>query len=210
MAWIEGGDPAEYPLMLAWDGALYIVYYLALMHHLNGVAEGALKTFRPLLQMDEDTVARARYELTTLPARTIWIGGGVGVLSYRGWPGLFTDRTPHRRDLWHISAQVSFSASNFILGIFIYHTLRQLHMVNRIHVTATRINLYRRDPVYAFSQLTARQTGIGWMLGLSLGLISPHWPCPHAGGRPVDRRCAATAGATALHPAPDERPSSAG
>ena len=42
----------------------------------------------------------------------------------------------------------------------IYHTVRQLRLVGRIHAASERVNLFRPAPLYAFSRLTS-QTSIG-------------------------------------------------
>ncbi len=181
--WIEGAEPVGFLSLIALDGATYIVYYLALMHHLDGVAGRALDDFRPLLQVDELEFKRFQYELTTLPARSTAIAGGVGIaitLASLPWmPSPDIAAEPARHFLagvaaglaHHLSAQVTFAIANAILAIFVYHTVRQLRLVTRLHATVPRINLYRRAPIYAFSRLTAR-TGIGWILAFSLGL----WP----------------------------------
>jgi preprotein translocase subunit SecE len=47
--------------------------------------------------------------------------------------------------------------------VFVYHTLRDLHMVSLIHERAKNVNLFQLTPLYAFSGLTAR-TGISLLL----------------------------------------------
>jgi hypothetical protein len=55
--------------------------------------------------------------------------------------------------------------------VFIYHTIRQLRMVSLIHASATNVNLFRRTPLYAFSNLTA-QTGISLLLMNYFGVLT--------------------------------------
>jgi hypothetical protein len=155
--------------LIAGDEAMYIVYYLALMHYLDRYAGQALIQFRPLLQVSDSQFARLHYELTTLPARSTLLASGIGLLvTLISLPFTPTDaflagviRQP--------SNQLAFLIGNAILAGFVYHTIHQLRMVSRIHATVTRLNLYRRGPIYAFSRLTMR-TALGWVLGLSLGL----------------------------------------
>jgi hypothetical protein len=166
---LEGTQPLALSLIIASDEALYIVYYLALMHYLDSTAGDALDQFRPLLQAGDVELARLRYELTTLPARSTLIAGGIGILvtlvSLPFTPAEATLAEVIRRP----STQLAFYVGNAILAIFVYHTIHQLRMVSRILATVTDLNLYRRGPVYAFSRLTAR-TALGWVLGVSLGL----------------------------------------
>jgi hypothetical protein len=170
LGWIEGAESLGSFSMVAGDGAFFIVFYLVLMHYLDGVAGRSLDEFRPLLTLSELQIVRLRYELTTLPARNTWIAGAAGLLvtllalPFQPETGLYAE--PAR----HISSQIVFAASNFVMAIFIYHTLRQLRMVNHIHATAAQVNLYRRESLYAFSRLSAR-TGMGWILALMMGLV---------------------------------------
>jgi hypothetical protein len=54
--------------------------------------------------------------------------------------------------------------------ILAYHTFRQLRRVSQIHASAPAISLFQTEPLYAFSQLTAR-TGIGVLLFASYSNI---------------------------------------
>jgi hypothetical protein len=169
LAWLESVQSVGLSLLLASDKALYIVYYLAAMHYLDGTASHALKQFRPLLEVGDSEFARLHYELTTLPARGTVAAGSIGLLvtlvSFLFTPADALLAQVVRQP----STQLAFLAGNAILAVFVYHTAHQLHMVGRIHAMVTRLNLYRRTPVYAFSKLTAR-TALGWILGLSLGM----------------------------------------
>lgn len=170
VAWMEGSEAVGVLPLVAMDGAMYIIYYLALMHYLDGVASRALDSFQPLLQNSEVDFTHLHYELTTLPTRGTLLAGAIGILAtIISLP--FTPSTLEMADIIRRpSTQLSFLAGNAILAIFIYHTIRQLSIVTRIHNTATRVNLFHREPIYAFSRLTAR-TGIGWILGLTMGLV---------------------------------------
>jgi hypothetical protein len=169
LGWLEGMQPVWLLPLIAFYEAMYIVYYLALMHYLDTTAGRALRQFRPLLQAGDSEFARLHYELTTLPARSTLLAAAIGMLitlvSLR-----FTPADTMLAEIIHRpSTQLAFLVGNAILATFVYHTIRQLRMVSRIHTSVTRLNLYRRGPVYAFSRLTAR-TALGWILGLSLGL----------------------------------------
>ncbi|MCC6458268.1 MAG: hypothetical protein IT328_25165 [Caldilineaceae bacterium] len=181
LSWLEGLQPLGFTLLLAVDKAAYIVYYLALMHYLDGTAGRALSQFRPLLQADESDFARLHYELTTLPARSTLLAGGIGILITI----ISLQFAPADPILAQVvrqpSTQLAFLVGNAILAICVYHTIRQLGMVSRIHATVAYLNFYRRGPVYAFSRLTAR-TALGWILGISLGLsprIAPFLSTEH-------------------------------
>jgi hypothetical protein len=163
--WMLDGGPVETvdtgPLFFT----VYPVYFIALMHYLDGEARSALAKFRPALQVSDAEYARIEYELTTVPARGAWWVTAFAILF--GFYDMFNGET------------LSLSQPTLIVGITIvalftafgiacffilaFHTIRQLRMVNKIHASASTINLFEASPAYAFSQLTAR-TGIGLML----------------------------------------------
>jgi hypothetical protein len=90
--------------------------------------------------------------ITTLTFDTFYIGYGLGITL-----------------MWFVILEglIAFITG----GVIYYHSIRQLQLVNRTVKQVKRFNLFHLDPVYAFSQLTAR-TGILWMLLLGLTLLA--------------------------------------
>jgi hypothetical protein len=75
-------------------------------------------------------------------------------------------------DTWvNVITYVEGLVSYCIGSVIYYHSIRQLWLVKRTVEMAGPFNLFRLDPVYAFSRVTA-QTGIGWMIMLSLTLLT--------------------------------------
>ena len=169
LAWLDGVQPASVVLLIATDEATYIVYYLAVMHYLDSTAGRALAEFRPLLQAGDQEFARLRYELTTLPNRSTLVASSIGLLITLASLPFAPTNMPLGEIIRQPSTQVAFIIGNAILAIFVYHAVRQLRMVSRIHASVPRLDLFRRGPIYAFSRLTAR-TALGWVFGLLLGL----------------------------------------
>jgi hypothetical protein len=56
-------------------------------------------------------------------------------------------------------------SSAFLLGVIIYHTVRQLGRVNAINLNHVRVNLFNLGPLQAFSKLTA-STAVGLVIGV--------------------------------------------
>jgi hypothetical protein len=56
-------------------------------------------------------------------------------------------------------------SSAFLFGVFVYHTIRQLRLVNTVNVNHIRINLFNLRPAQAFSKLTA-STAVGLVAGV--------------------------------------------
>jgi hypothetical protein len=132
--------------------SLWLVGYLA------AVAGSALDAFRPALQATAAETARIRYELTVIPARPAAI---ILVLTailtpvyYVADPAgsLVVGLSPLGITLRYVG-ETLFGA---LLIVLVYHSVRQLRAVSRIHAQATRVDLFRPAPLYAFSTLTSR------------------------------------------------------
>ena len=144
--------------------AVYGVYMLAMVHYLNRVAGSKMEAFRPALD-DPVEYRRLRDELTTLPAREAMLAGlgGVAFVAL-----LYASEGPDAgigalSPLVLVGRFVVEGVTFALLAVLIYHTLRQLLLVSRIHGRASRIDLFEPGPLNAFSQLTAR-TGIGLLV----------------------------------------------
>lgn len=161
-------------LLIATDGSLFVVYYVSLMHYLDTIAGRALLEFRPLLQVNDDEFAHLRYQLTTLPAWRTLLIGTVGALITMVGLRFIPNNTNLGVILRYPITRAIYAFANAVFCIFIYHTVRQLRFVTRLHGTLTHVNLFRRSPLYAFSKLTMR-IGFGWILGLSVVAMSPRF-----------------------------------
>lgn len=145
-------------------GALPIAL-LWLIYYLDGGAHEAMDTFEPALDGSPEDLARLRYELTVIPAGPAWTVAGLGIVllaaQYIADPAgsLIAGLTPQGL----ILRAVGEGMVTVLLIVLLYHTLRQLRAVDRIHGLAQRIDLFRPAPLYAFSLLTSR-TAIGLIL----------------------------------------------
>jgi len=149
-------DPAVWATALFWG--IVVPLTLWLFHHLKDVAGSAFDVFRPALAIAEDEAWRMRYVLTVTPARValvILLANLVFTLVY-----YFVDPasaavvglSPIGMVLRFVS-EVLFGA--LLLTLFL-QSGRQLRSVVRTHAAATRVDLFRPSPLYAFSVLTAR------------------------------------------------------
>ena len=171
-----------------WDGSLpplrfdrlYLLFPLwlwgplAIMTYLDEVALHALRDFQPLLGKHEEEIPRVQYELTTLPARSVWISalvwtGVFALLMYVGFPIVVRE---YSYGPLAIAAVWVFGLLTFLSGsIVYYHTIRQLRLVSRTIALVERVNLFHLDPIYAFARLSA-QTGVTWLLLAGVTLIT--------------------------------------
>jgi hypothetical protein len=158
------------PLALTYYGILTIAP-LWFIHYLDRVARRSLDAFRPALDADEARLAAWREELTRIPARPAAALAAFGYATMLGYAA-----APEAAGLSGLSPAglvlrvlAEGLVAAFIL-VLLYHTLRQLRAVARIHAAATRLDLLRPAPLYAFSKLTSR-TAIGIVLLLYSSVV---------------------------------------
>jgi len=168
--WIAGTSITAVLLPVQGFNAGVIPYVLALIRFLDSRADAALKTLRPALKTSEEAYSQLRRELTTLPARMTLVACLVAVvivvlIEQTGYaiPSRYEALTelPILAILFHIIDKIGAA----IFGAFLYHTIHQLRVVNRVYTRHTRINLFRMMPLYAFSRLTA-PTAVGLTIGM--------------------------------------------
>jgi hypothetical protein len=159
------------PLQVFWG--CYLPAQLWVVAHLDRVARQSLATFRPALEVDDDEFRRIEYELTTIPARPALALAvvvppltlvsyaldpvGSGVVGYDAFA--LTGRA---------LAEIFVGA---VLLVFVYHTLRQLRIVGRLHARVNVVDPYEPRPLHAFSRLTSR-TAIALLVLMSTGLAA--------------------------------------
>ncbi|MFO1538912.1 MAG: hypothetical protein ACKOTZ_00445 [Chloroflexota bacterium] len=166
------GDPGAG----AWDrvaSAAYPVYALALMDLLDRAALRALHAFRPALPDDHERIAWHRSRLTTLPARpTLAAGAAFALLSVAGMVADPVGRGIAGSPPGLVLVRGVFDAIGIaVLGTLLFHTLHQLRAVVDVLAAATRLDLFRPGPLYAFSGVTAA-TGIGLLAIPVYGLLT--------------------------------------
>ena len=174
LSWRDGWLPAFTfsPILLLFP--LWQWGTLAIMTYLNATSEAALSSFRPLLDVDDETFKKLKYEFTAMPTRGVILSGVMWVIVY-----FFLNYLTYNAFFVHYGLGNFMQLFTFIEGLIgyctgsaiYYHSLRQLRLVNRTVKTVKRFNLFHLDPVYAFSRLTSR-TGISWMVLLALTLLT--------------------------------------
>lgn len=173
LSWADGWLPAYSFTSLLMIFPLWLWAPLTIMTYLDSISLKALSGFSPLLDLQPEAMQRLKYEFTTMPARNVTLSSilwgcmyfvimytsyGLVIRAY-GFGPMFTV-------LSIIAGLITFVVGSAIY----YHTIRQLRLVNRTVRMVNRFDLFRLDPVYAFSTLTAR-TGVSWILLLSATLL---------------------------------------
>jgi hypothetical protein len=157
--WSEGAYPVgtippSYGFM-----AGMLSLFLGLFHDLDNRAGAALSVLRPALEVNEREYGELHYRLTTLPARQTLLASLISVTAtalvtgFLGEPSSFTalaDSPVSLAFMYCLAMGVW-----WVFGAFVYHTIHQLRVINRIYTAHTRINLFQMSPLYAFSGTTA-------------------------------------------------------
>jgi hypothetical protein len=137
-----------------------ISLFVALMHFLDGRSIAALKTLRPSLTATEAECRQLLFRLSNMPA---WpaVLASVFTVALIYLLGLITGvqessiaalaASPATANLLLVVYYIGW----WIFGAFIYHTIHQLRVINRIYTDLTRVNLFALSPLYAFSPITA-------------------------------------------------------
>ena len=175
--WVDGSMPVGSFDPEGTGFALFVFYWVGLYQYLTGVGSQSLRTFRPLLDVDDSEIKRIDYELSILPR---WIGllaipfgfGFAAALDLSD-PAPFGEIIP-RTVLPYVG---DIAVSGFMISAFIclvIRSVRQLRLVRRLHARATNVNLLKLEPAHAFSALTSR-TGIGIIFVQIFSLpLDPH------------------------------------
>jgi hypothetical protein len=147
--------------------AVWAVFPLALMHHLDRVSARALDQFRPVCDLNDVEAGRLRSSSRRCrpPDGRRQSGRRVHLVLLSHQSRLFdpiSARLPvRRRD----------GCEHFcfaLLAVLLYHTVR-LRMVSRIYARLQRLDLFNLSPLYGFAALTAR-TSIAWAVALYFSL----------------------------------------
>jgi hypothetical protein len=148
--------------------SFFIVFPLALYHHLSLVADRSFQEFRPVLTSSDAELRILEYRLTRLPRRPGWlavvVGTVLGIVSVQSDPAVY--RLDVTSTLLPVVYQHVGQISVIVVGLaLIIQTIRQLRLVIGLHRQASGIDLFQLGPVHAFASLTAR-AGIGLLIFL--------------------------------------------
>jgi hypothetical protein len=163
LQWLDGTVPTGTFDRVRTTDVVFPLYFLALMHYLNGCAGRALAEFRAVTDLSEADYDDLARNLQTVPAGSALVAGlaGATFVMIALWSDSASFGIFPSSSLLTILVVVGLSLlTGAFLFVFIVHTVRQLILVNQIYRRATRIDLFNLKPVYAFSGLTAR-AGIG-------------------------------------------------
>jgi hypothetical protein len=159
--WLDDIYPAGTFSLFHFVIAGLIVYALAGAHYLSRFAGQVMDTFRPMLK-DAGEYPMLHYQLThsswrgsllSSTAGVIWAAAGLLLtIPPEYWTGRRMFLTGYSAVLDTIFYLLLWGS----VGAALHQTVHQLRVVSRIYADHTRIELFKRGPLYEFSQLTAR------------------------------------------------------
>ncbi|NIS80713.1 MAG: hypothetical protein GTO14_11000 [Anaerolineales bacterium] len=172
--WGEGAFPNSTAHRVHGFMAGVLAFFLTLLHFLDRRARAALATLRPALMTSEQEYDELCYRLTTLPPRATFLAGLAGVV-FSLLPEVISGEPYQLSSLNPFPLSANLLRLNYwliwwIFGTFLYHTVHQLGLINRIYSKQTRVNLFRMKPLYAFANLSALTAGgllvvlYGWLI----------------------------------------------
>jgi hypothetical protein len=168
--WLEGGlAKAEVLLPVIIFNAFLIAFGLALIHLLDNQAVTALNSMRPTLEMTEPEFDDFQYRLSTMPSGAALIVGLAMlvflILSEQLWIEPLRFAALEQLPIFAIVFQIMDKSPAIVFGVLLYHTVRQLRLVNIINSNYVRVSLFNLGPLQAFSKLTA-STAVGLVVGV--------------------------------------------
>ena len=172
--WLDGGLHAEELLPVIIFNSVATPFLLALIHLLDNQAVTAVNSMRPMLNTTESEFEHYEYRLSNMPFLTPLIAGLTltvitiltPLVSIEPVRYAALEQLPVFKVVFHIIDK----SSAFLAGVFIYHTIRQLRLVNGINLNHVRINLFHLKPLQSFSRLTA-STAVGFVVFVYLWMF---------------------------------------
>lgn len=172
--WLDAGLQAVELLPVMIFNGLATPFLLALIHLLDDQAVTALNSMRTMIEMTEGELEHIRFKLANMPFPVPLVVGLGMVAFYILTPYLTAEPVRFAAleglPVFAIPFYVIDNASAFLSGVLIYHTIRQLRLVNQITSNSLRINLFQIGPLQAFSRLTA-STAVGLLLFMNLWML---------------------------------------
>jgi len=171
---LDGGlDAGELVPIILFNG-LSIPFLLGLIQLLDKQALTALNTMRPALDLSEQEIGRYGYQLSTMPFLGPLLAGlattAITILTPLATTAPIRYAALEQLPLFSVVFHIVDKSSAFLFGVVLYHTIRQLSLVDTINSRHIRVNLFDLKPLRAFSRLAA-STALGLVVFVYLWMF---------------------------------------
>lgn len=175
--WLEGGLGAQELLPVIIFNGFATPFLFALIHLFDNQAVSALNSLRPTLDMTETDFDLFEFKLSNMPSLAALVAGMILMVNVMLMelvtPAPVRYAALEQLPIFKIVFHIIDKSSAFMYGAFVYHTIRQLNLVNTINSNHVHINLFNLGPTKSFSKLTATTT-VGLVIGVfAWMLINP-------------------------------------
>lgn len=157
--WLDSGSLVNELLPVIFFNGLAVPYLLAMIWLLDNVAINSLEGMRPVLNMSPEQFSGYKFKIANMPFLPPLLAGLAMMVFAILFPLVASEPESYEAlaqlSLFTIVFQIIDKSSAFLFGVLVYHTLRQLLLVNDINSNYVRINIFQLRPVQAFSRLTA-------------------------------------------------------
>ena len=161
--WLE--DPTQTGNFL--PGHLFlsaaISFILAVIPAFDKQILSALEKYTPITTLNPEERKEVEYQLSTMPAFKTLLASllllGMFLLLEMIGSGPYRIEALEGLLISSLVLRIVYIICWWCFGALIYHTIRQLSLINLIYTKHTQINLFRMKPLYGFSDLTALTAG---------------------------------------------------
>jgi hypothetical protein len=154
-----------------------IAFILAIIPYFDNRAVSALEAIKPLLKIEKILYQNLRYQFSSLPAFRSILASILTLMLV--FITEFISGSPYQIEVLEgyplstITLRVVYLVCWWLFGTFIYHTIHHLRLINQIYTRHTKIDLFRMNPLYGFSNLAALTAGSLLMLPYGFLFIHP-------------------------------------
>lgn len=177
ITWIEGALPPGTFLLPHIYLTAAIFFILSVMAYFDQRAESALQRIKPVLEVSDEQYLDFQYRLSHLPSLTSILAGVLAiafvVFTELLGGGAYQMEALSGYPLSITLFRILYLVCWWFFGLFIYHSIHQLRLINQIFSNHTHIHLFRLEPLYGFSNIASLTAGSLIVLPYGFFLINP-------------------------------------
>jgi hypothetical protein len=175
--WIEAAQPVGTILLPHVYLTAAIFFILSVTDYFDQRAIHALRRIKPVLEVSDDQYLDFQYRLSHLRSATSILAGVLALVFVLSTEliggGAYQMRALSGYPISFTLFRILYLICWWFFGVFIYHSIHQLRLINQIFSNYTHINLFRLEPLYGFSNIASLTAGSLIVLPYGFFLINP-------------------------------------